>query len=71
MRVLQDFEYVVCMTGDGANDSGALKAADIGISIASAKSVLTAPTEEGEVSFIAHMCACDDHVPSTDRALQS
>ena len=50
MRVLQDLEYVVCMTGDGANDSGALKAADIGISIASAKSVLTAPTEEGEVS---------------------
>lgn len=30
-------------TGDGANDSGALKAADIGISIASAKSVVSLP----------------------------
>lgn len=40
MRSLQELDYVVCMTGDGANDSGALKAADIGISIASATNVL-------------------------------
>ena len=34
VRAFQDMNYVVCMTGDGANDSNALKTADVGISIA-------------------------------------
>eukprot|EP00002_Diphylleia_rotans_P034195 TRINITY_DN7329_c0_g4_i1.p1 TRINITY_DN7329_c0_g4~~TRINITY_DN7329_c0_g4_i1.p1 ORF type:complete len:1531 (-),score=381.70 TRINITY_DN7329_c0_g4_i1:513-5105(-) len=33
MTALQDISLVVCMTGDGANDSGALKSADVGLSI--------------------------------------
>eukprot|EP00002_Diphylleia_rotans_P029645 TRINITY_DN6050_c0_g1_i2.p1 TRINITY_DN6050_c0_g1~~TRINITY_DN6050_c0_g1_i2.p1 ORF type:complete len:1443 (+),score=311.35 TRINITY_DN6050_c0_g1_i2:49-4377(+) len=37
MGGLQDLSFAVCMTGDGANDSGALKAADVGLSIQAKK----------------------------------
>jgi cation-transporting ATPase 13A2 len=36
VEVLSELDYVVCFTGDGANDSAALKAADVGISISAA-----------------------------------
>lgn len=38
VRSLQDLDLTVAMTGDGANDSGALKAGDIGVSIAAKES---------------------------------
>lgn len=40
---LQSINYLVGMCGDGANDCGALKAADIGVSLSEADSSIAAP----------------------------
>ncbi|EWC45057.1 hypothetical protein DRE_06196 [Drechslerella stenobrocha 248] len=40
---LQSLDYTVCFCGDGANDCGALKAADVGISLSEAEASVAAP----------------------------
>ena len=40
---LQDLGYTVSFTGDGANDCGALKAADVGLSLSEAEARVAAP----------------------------
>ena len=41
--LLQALDYVVSMCGDGANDCGALKAAQVGISLSEAEASVAAP----------------------------
>ena len=40
---LQSIDYIVGFCGDGANDCGALKAADVGISLSEAEASVAAP----------------------------
>ncbi|XP_068097680.1 polyamine-transporting ATPase 13A2 isoform X2 [Hyperolius riggenbachi] len=43
VRNFQDMDYCVGMCGDGANDCGALKAADVGISLSDAEASVASP----------------------------
>ncbi|XP_066493188.1 polyamine-transporting ATPase 13A2 isoform X1 [Tiliqua scincoides] len=43
VRSLQELNYCVGMCGDGANDCGALKAADVGISLSEAEASVASP----------------------------
>ncbi|XP_069096791.1 polyamine-transporting ATPase 13A2 isoform X1 [Pleurodeles waltl] len=43
VRSLQALQYCVAMCGDGANDCGALKAADVGISLSEAEASVASP----------------------------
>ncbi|KAN0061381.1 hypothetical protein ACQY0O_006228 [Thecaphora frezii] len=54
---LQNFEYTVAFTGDGANDCGALKAADVGLSLSEAEASVAAPftSRTEDISCLQHL----------------
>ena len=43
VNLYQNLKYIVLMCGDGANDCGALKQADVGLSLSQAEASISAP----------------------------
>ncbi|MCJ1234491.1 hypothetical protein MMC14_002452 [Varicellaria rhodocarpa] len=54
---LQSIDYCCCFCGDGANDCGALKAADVGISLSEAEASVAAPftSRVFDISCVPHV----------------
>jgi cation-transporting ATPase 13A3/4/5 len=54
---LQTLEYCVGFCGDGANDCGALKAADVGVSLSEAEASVAAPftSKSFEISCVVQL----------------
>ncbi len=48
IRVLQHLGYIVGMVGDGANDCGALKQADVGLALSASEASLASPFSSSE-----------------------
>lgn len=56
---LQELGYTVCFCGDGANDCGALKAADVGISLSEAEGTLLQSSNQSfgpELTLVPYLC---------------
>lgn len=58
---LQSLEYCVGFCGDGANDCGALKAADVGVSLSEAEASVAAPftSRSFEISCVVQLIRYD------------
>jgi hypothetical protein len=63
---LQTLEYCVGFCGDGANDCGALKAADVGVSLSEAEASVAAPftSRSFEISCVVQLIR---YIPSNKR----
>lgn len=53
---LQGINYTVAMIGDGANDMGALKSADVGLSLSQAEASVAAPFTSEKIQAIEELC---------------